>query len=128
MEILSSAGLCLTVCVISQLLKENGEIRTALVLLCVSILFIRLTGSISQIKELIEDITEKTDLDENYLKILFKGLGICYITQIASDCCKDSGNTALATQSEIAGKTAVLVLALPLFKAVLGIIEDLVIR
>lgn len=126
MDILSSAGLCLTVCIISQLLKGNGEIRTALVLLCVSILFIRLTGNIAQIRELISDLIEKTDLDESYLRIMFKGLGICYITQIASDCCRDSENSTLATQVEIAGKIAMLVLSLPLFKAVLGMIEALV--
>lgn len=128
MGIFTSAGLCITVCIIAQLLKDNGEIRIALVLLCVSILFIGLSGSIVEIKQLVSELMEKTGLSEVYLRVLFKGLGICYITQITADCCRDSGQSALASQAEIAGKLSMIVIALPLFKAVLEIIEVLIVR
>lgn len=128
MGILTSAGLCIMVCIIAQLLKDNGEIRIALVLLCVSILFIRLTGSITEIRQLVSELMDKTGLSEVYLRVLFKGLGICYITQITADCCRDSGQSALASQAEIAGKLSMIVIALPLFKAVLEIIEVLIVR
>lgn len=128
MDIIASAGLCLTVCIIAQLLKENGEIRIALVLLSVSLLFIRLTGSITQIRQLISDLIDKTGLEEIYIKVIFKELGICYITQITSDCCRDSGQSALATQAQIAGKLSMLAIAVPLFKAVIEMIETLIVR
>ena len=55
---------------------------------------------------------------DEYGLVLFKALGVCLITQLASDACKDAGETALASKAELAGKAALLVLALPLFQKI----------
>ena len=69
---------------------------------------------------------EKAGTDEEYLTILFKALGICYITQFASDICKDCGENTLAVQAEIAGKIALMLLALPLFGTLAELISELI--
>ncbi|MCI7768265.1 MAG: stage III sporulation protein AD [Oscillospiraceae bacterium] len=66
--------------------------------------------------EKIEELYEKIPAGNVYLTILLKGLGICYLTQLASDICKDSGEGALAVHAEMAGKTALLIIAIPLFE------------
>lgn len=53
-----------------------------------------------------------------YGLILFKALGICLITQLASDACRDAGEAALASKADLAGKVTLLVLALPLFQKI----------
>ena len=55
--------------------------------------------------------------------ILLKSLGICLITQIACDTCRDIGETAIASRLETAGKAAMLLLILPMF---LGLLEQAV--
>ncbi|MEG2371890.1 MAG: stage III sporulation AC/AD family protein [Hydrogenoanaerobacterium sp.] len=47
------------------------------------------------------------------------------MTQIACDTCKDAGQSAISTKVEIAGKLAVLVISLPLFKALMDIVAAL---
>ena len=72
------------------------------------------------------DIYSRAGADEEYLTVLFKALGICYITQFACDICKDSGENALATQAELAGKISLMVIALPLFESLADIVAKLI--
>lgn len=127
MSIFSAAVLCFTVCAVSSLLRDNGELRLALTVVTVAILFAAAAENLLSIKQLISDLLDKTGLDELYLRVIFKGLGICYISQLSADCCRDSGQSALASQIEIAGKLSMITVALPLFKAVIELIEDLLI-
>ena len=57
---------------------------------------------------------------------MLKGLGICYLTQLASDICRDSGEGTLAVQSEMAGKTALLLISLPLFEKTVQLALELI--
>ena len=50
-----------------------------------------------------------------YFSVLFKSLGICFVTQFASDSCKDAGEISLASKVETVGKFAIVSIALPLF-------------
>lgn len=53
-----------------------------------------------------------------YGEILFKSMGICFLTQFASDSCKDAGESALSSKIELAGKISVIITALPLFEKI----------
>ena len=53
-----------------------------------------------------------------YVGVLFKALGICLLTQIAADTCRDAGESALAAKAEFVGKTMLLVISLPLFREI----------
>lgn len=74
----------------------------------------------------IERLYGKTGADSEYLTVMFKAAGICYLTRLASDICKDSGEGTLASQAELAGKIALLVLSLPLFEKTVDIISSLI--
>ena len=56
-----------------------------------------------------------------YTQVLFKALGICLITQLAADTCRDAGETALASKAEFVGKVMLLILSLPLFEEITGL-------
>ena len=86
--------------------------------------------SVAFVKDLIsvfEDLFTLSGIDNMYLTILFKSLGICYIVQLASDYCRDCGENALASQVTLAGKLAMLSVSLPLFKAFVEIVKALLI-
>ena len=125
MDIITTAALCITVCIMAHVLKEHGEIRTALVIICITVIFIKAASEITDVSDMISGLMDKTGLDEIYLKVLFKGLGICYISEISSNCCRDSGQSALASVIDIVGKLSMTVIALPLFKAVAEIVDAL---
>ena len=48
--------------------------------------------------------------------ILLKTLGVCFLTQLSADSCRDAGEGALAAKVELAGKLFIVILALPLFQ------------
>ena len=60
------------------------------------------------------------------MAVIIKSLGICYITQLAADTCKDAGEGAMAGRIELSGRVAVLILALPMFTALLQIAVGLI--
>ena len=126
MDIISAAALCIIVSIMAQMLKDNGEARTAMIIVCVTVVFVRVAEDVSSIGGLVSELLDRSGLDEIYFKVLFKGLGICYISGISSDCCRDSGQSALASVIEITGRIAMLVTAIPLFKAVIELVENLI--
>ena len=65
-------------------------------------------------------------LPAEYLQVVFKAVGICLITQLAADTCRDAGEQALAAKAELAGKCFLLLLALPLFRQLLELISTLI--
>ena len=56
--------------------------------------------------ERLEAIFDRSGADPFYFTVLLKGLGICFLTRLAGDICRDSGEGALAVQAETAGRTA----------------------
>ena len=120
-------GICVIASVLCSLFGNFGKeysvyikLAAAAAVLSIIILYI------SPVTETVYMLYEKAGADEEYLTILFKALGICYITQFASDICKDCGENTLAVQAELAGKIALMLLALPLFGTLSEIITELI--
>lgn len=57
--------------------------------------------------------------------ILFKVIGICFVTEFTCDCVTEAGMLSLSTNISFAGKILVLMTALPLFQNILDIITSL---
>lgn len=126
-KIVSVAGICITASVMCKLFADNGKeyalyIKLAAAAAVMSMIII----FVSPIAETIRNIYSRAGADEEYLTILFKALGICYITQFACDICRDSGENALATQAELAGKISLMIIALPLFESLADIVARLI--
>lgn len=120
-------GICVIASVLCTIFGNLGKeysvyikLAAAVAVLSVIILYI------SPITETIYVLYEKSGADEEYLTILFKAIGICYISQFASDICKDCGEATLAVQAEIAGKIALMLLALPLFNTLSEFVSELI--
>lgn len=126
-KIVSIAGICITASVMCKLFSDNGreyalyiKLAAAAAVMSMIIIFV------SPIAETIRNIYSRAGADAEYLTILFKALGICYITQFACDICRDSGENALATQAELAGKISLMVIALPLFESLADTVARLI--
>ncbi|WP_243113086.1 stage III sporulation AC/AD family protein [Ruminococcus sp. Marseille-P6503] len=128
MDIIAITGFCLTACIICKVLEKNGsEIKSVLTLSAACIVILKIVGELIQVQSVIKELFFQAQMSEDYLTIIFKGLGICYITQLAGDCCRDCGESCIASQIELAGKVSMLIISLPLFRTVVGIVESLLI-
>lgn len=127
MNIFSIAGIGIVVTVICIILKQYKPEFAMLVGVIGGIfVFGIILSQISPVFNIINSLLDKLAISNEYTKILFKSLGICYITQLAVDVCSDAGEVAVANKIGLAGKVAILILALPMFNNILDIAFNLI--
>lgn len=80
---------------------------------------------VSPVIDEMKTLLARVNAGEDFAGILIKALGICYVTQIACDSCKDAGETAIAAKLELAGKIAIVILSLPMFTKLTDIVMGL---
>lgn len=123
MEILYVVGFALVVAVFAVLLREERPEMALLLALTFGVLvFILVLGKLGAIITLFRDLTRTARVDELYLTTLLKILGIAYIAEFGAQICRDAGEGTIASKIEMAGKVLILVLALPIFAAILEVI------
>ncbi len=126
MDIILIAALCITACVISKLLeKETREFSFVITVgVCVLIMTL-LISDLTDITDMISSLLNKISIDSSYSEILFKSIGICFLTTIASDLCNDCGERAMSSNVKMFGRITVLMLALPLYSSVISLIDEM---
>lgn len=74
---------------------------------------------------LLDTLEELGGLDGNMVSILLKAVGIGLLTEIAGMVCTDSGNGSLAKALQLLGTAVTLWISLPLFTALLELIQEI---
>ena len=69
--------------------------------------------------EAMEIIRQYIGLENVYIAIILKIIGISYVAEFASDVCKDCGYNAMANQVQTVGKLTVLGISMPIVVALL---------
>ncbi len=120
------AGISLAALIMGMFLRRHNKTVSLLLIMfaCAAIFFESIT-SLSDIVASLNELASGMGEISSYLKIMFKVLGIALITQIISDICRDSGESALAGQTEVAAKILIVTLILPLLQAVVEVITGL---
>jgi stage III sporulation protein AD len=119
MDIFAIAGLAVTAAVLSVLLRQYRPEFSVLVGLGAGVIILLFV--IVKAQPAFQELTSLLDrarVSSSYAGILLKALGICFVTQLACDACNDAGETAISSKIELAGKFAVLLVALPLFEQI----------
>lgn len=127
MDIFSVIGFSVAAAAICVLLKEyRPEISVLISVCCGVLIFAAVMVNIVPIFDQINGFLDKISYETEYLTAVIKALGICYITQLATDCCADAGQTAIASKVELAGKAAVIAVSMPMFSRLIEIISELI--
>jgi len=122
----SLVGLGLTAAILSVILRQYRPEFATVVSVTAGVLILGgIVLAILPVISQIQLIFDSTAVPREYVQILFRALGVCFVTQIACDACKDAGETAIGAKVELAGKVGVLIISLPLFSQVLEIVRVL---
>lgn len=120
MDIFKILAVCLVTAVLAILLKQyKAEYSIAAVLGGGIIVIAFILKNISAPIEYLKNELEASGINTDYFKVALKALGIGYITGFIADACRDSGQNALASKAELAGKCAIFMLCLPLISSIL---------
>lgn len=126
MEILQIVGMGLVVSLLIVIIRpQRPEIGMQLSLALAALIFFIVLGKIGVVLDLFVSMAERASINQMYLSIILKIIGIAYITEFGAQVCRDAGEGAVAGKIEFAGKVLVMVLAVPIIAMILDTVIKL---
>ncbi|MGN0695772.1 MAG: SpoIIIAC/SpoIIIAD family protein [Oscillospiraceae bacterium] len=127
MKLSAIAGLCISAAVICRIFDKTGREYGVMITTAAAVIITSLSVlALSPLVDFINTLYERTGADEQYINILYKSVGVCFLTGLAAGICRDSGENTLAVQAETAGRIAMAVMALPLLEKIADIAAGLI--
>ena len=125
-NIFEIAGIGIVSSAVIIILKQyRPEFAFSASLICGIILLLYSVISFSEINETLKEIIEISGIENEKYEILFRCLGISIVSKIASEACSECGQGSISSKIDLAGKTIILLTAMPLFTEIIEIIRNL---
>lgn len=105
--------------------KQNPEFGIYISMITGIIIFFMILSQIEVVINVLSDVAERINLNTGYVKIIFKIIGIAYISEFGAEICKDADQRAIAMKIEFAGKILILVVSLPIVMTLLDLVSKL---
>lgn len=112
----AAAALCMTVRIWQPQMAGLISAAAGLILLL---------GALESIQDVQAAFTRLERLQEGYLEILLKVLGVSYVAELAGQVCTDLGERGLSLKVELAGKLCVFSMTAPMLLKLLELILEL---
>lgn len=123
MEIIKIIGIGLISLIMIILIKQyKPEFAIYISLLAGVIILIILVDKLAGIVNLIQSISQKANINSQFLSILIKITGIAFLSEFAVSICKDSGEGAIANKVELGSKIIIISMSIPIISSLLEII------
>lgn len=105
--------------------QQRSEYSLYIALIVGVLIFLYLSEYLQKAVDLLQEMGTGTGLSQGSLGILLKVMGIAYLSEFASQMCKDAGHTAIAMKVELAGKLMILISGIPIFTSLTELILSL---
>ncbi len=120
MEITSLIVLCIITALLALSLRgQRPEFAMLLSLGCGAFVLLNLLGQMKGILSGLERVMAGLSGQSDLTGIILKALGICIVAELGSQCCRDAGEAAIAAKVELAAKTALVLMCMPVFTQLL---------
>lgn len=127
MQLTSIVGLAIVAAVLCTVLRQcYPEYAAAVTILTGVTILLLVCGALSPLLDFLKQLSEAAGLQPEYLALAVRLIGLCWVTALGSDICRDTGQTALASKVELAGRLAVLLAALPAFEKLYALAGELI--
>jgi stage III sporulation protein AD len=80
---------------------------------------------IKSVADFISYLAELAGMSDEILSPVLKTIGIGIVTKLCSQVCRDAGEGAIATLTDFAGTAAALFVSIPLMKAVIEMVTQM---
>lgn len=120
MEITSLIVLCIITALLALSLRgQRPEFAMLLSLGCGVFVLLNLLGQMKGILSGLERVMAGLSGQSDLTGIILKALGICIVAELGSQCCRDAGEATIAAKVELAAKTALVLMCMPVFTQLL---------
>ena len=127
MDIISAAAIAILSAILAVVVKQyKPEYAMVVSLAATAIILLSVVSVIIPIVSELRNMMDDVAIDYKYITVLIKAVGICYITQFASDTCRDAGQIAISNKIELAGKIAICLSAIPLYKDLISLMQAII--
>lgn len=89
-------------------------------LACCALIFAFLVSKLEIVLSYMDTIRSLLPVDERYLIMILKMIGISYAAEFATDVCRDAGYASVAGQIEMFAKISIILVSMPVL---MGLIE-----
>ena len=119
-------ALCVVGALLALVVKRGSpESALLLTLAAVVLVLVLLMDGLGQVKDFLEELAERSGVPPELFVPLYKTVGIALVVRVGGSLCRDAGESALAASVETAGAVCALLAALPLLRAVLSLLLEL---
>jgi stage III sporulation protein AC/AD protein family len=108
-SVLGIAGVLLAV----LLQKEKSEYSMFISMAVCICIFIYIIGKVETVINFAKKMQTFVAVDQTYITLILKMVGITYVAEFAMNICKDAGYAAVGNQIELFAKLSILVLSIP---------------
>lgn len=120
MDIIKIIGIGFIALIIAIILKQyRPEFAIYVSIVAGVLILLFLADKITEIFNLIESMSTKSNINSKYIMILIKITGIAILTEFAVSVCKDANETSIASKIDMGGKVLIIGISLPIIKALL---------
>ena len=119
-----SAGVVASVLAV-VLKKQNAEYSFILSVCACSLVLVYVISNVLLTVDEVKEMFESYSINSEYILIMLKCVGVCFLAEFSSDCCKDAGQAALSGVVLVGGRLFVVLTALPLFSQLLTLVSKL---
>ena len=125
-EIIKIIGIGLIALIIIIILKQYRPEMAIYISIVAGILILFFAiDKISGIINLLQAISNKTYINQQFLGILLKITGIAFLTEFAVSVCADAGEKAIASKIEIGSKMVIISMSIPIITSLLELITKI---
>ncbi len=125
-ELFGVAMFCITAAALSLMLRQyRPEYAVFVSLGCSVVALLWLLQGIAQVMEELEQFFQGSLISGELIQVVMKCLGVCILTELAGQTCRDAGENAIGAKVELAGKVTLVLVSLPLFQRLLEVAERL---
>lgn len=125
-QVIQVTGLCVVGALLALVVKR-GSPETALLLTVAAavVVALALAGVVEELLDFLRELGAASGVSQDLFVPLFKTIGIALVVKVGGSLCRDAGESALAAVVEMAGTLCALLAALPLLRAVLDMLLEL---
>lgn len=108
---------------VSQTLKKyNGDFGELASIAGGVIIFLLCIDELSKIITYFTELYNLINFDKEYFTLIFKIIGVGYITEFTADIAEDFGNKAIASKVILGGKIVICGMSIPVIKSLLSLL------
>ena len=122
-KIISIALITCIACLIVKPIRPDFAIFISIVGGIIIIFY--MLSYLTNIFDIFNNIFQISGVNGSLYSVIFKIIGIGYLTEFTASICNDTGNSSLGDKVLLGGKIIILVMALPIVTSILDIVMEL---